>query len=161
MEDLGINVSVVDQWDHLHNVLKKIKSKHTSPHNSMAKMDLSSRSDLPSHISKDMPLSALDGNDHYKPSFYKKRGGLDFILLVIDARAGPIKELYRIVSEFRNGLSGACCKVIWLNNPSSKSTLSEDGDVWFSMSLHGSCLNLVVNLLPEFGGKLPEEMYNL
>ncbi|KAL3604773.1 hypothetical protein D5086_005632 [Populus alba] len=63
IEGLGIKVSSVKQWKHLHSTLKKIKARqNVSPHSSSGKSDLGSRSDhFNSRSMKDVPLSSMDG----------------------------------------------------------------------------------------------------
>lgn len=64
-----------------------------------------------------VPLSAVDGNDYIMPSVFKNTNdgpSLGFILLVIDATAGPFAELDRVVSEFKKVI-GNPHKVVWLN----------------------------------------------
>ena len=158
METLGINVLVVDQWECLPSALKKIKSKLISSHHSSRRSDLSSRSDISSTSSKDMPLSSMDGTEHKLP-FNKHRGAPSFILLVIDANAGPFSELWRVVAGFRRGLHSICCKVVWLDKPTSCSINSiklDPGDEILLQPFHGSRLYQVIKLLPEFGGTLPQ-----
>ncbi|XWS31812.1 hypothetical protein CRYUN_Cryun23aG0108300 [Craigia yunnanensis] len=156
MESLGISVLVVDRWDCFHFALKKIKSKLISSHHSSRRSDLSSRSDISSTSSKDMPLSAMDGTEHKLP-LNKHRGAPSFILLVIDANAGPFSELWSVVAEFRRGLHSICCKVIWLDKPTSRNINSlrlDPGDEILLQPFHGSRLYQVIKLLPEFGGTL-------
>lgn len=161
MENLGINVSVVSRWERLHSTLKRLKSKFSSihsPHSSLGKSDLSSRSDSESASFKEVPLSAMEGTEHKLPG-YKRRGSPSFILLVIDATAGPFLELFNIVAEFRRDLQ-CNCKVIWLDKPTSRSinfdglegeAMDPDDDVVLK-PFHGSRLYKVIKFLPEFGG---------
>lgn len=161
MENLGINVSAVSRWERLHSTLKRLKSKFGSihsPHSSLGKSDLSSRSDSESASFKEVPLSAMEGTEH-KLQGYKRRGAPSFILLVIDATAGPFLELFNIVAEFRRELQ-CNCKVVWLDKPTSRSinfdgledeTMDPNDDVLLK-PFHGSRLYKVIKLLPEFGG---------
>ncbi|KAK9201958.1 hypothetical protein WN944_017167 [Citrus x changshan-huyou] len=161
MENLGINVSAVSRWERLHSTLKRLKSKFGSihsPHSSLGKSDLSSRSDSESASFKEVPLSAMEGTEH-KLQGYKRRGAPSFILLVIDATAGPFLELFNIVAEFRRDLQ-CNCKVVWLDKPTSRSinfdgledeTMDPNDDVLLK-PFHGSRLYKVIKLLPEFGG---------
>ncbi|KAJ6400972.1 hypothetical protein OIU84_016403 [Salix udensis] len=71
---------------------------------------------------KDVPLSSMDGIDQ-KPSASRGsnlRGAPGFVLLVIDAGAGPFQELCRVVADFRRDLHSSCCKVVWLDKPTSR-----------------------------------------
>ncbi|GAV83606.1 Response_reg domain-containing protein/HisKA domain-containing protein/HATPase_c domain-containing protein [Cephalotus follicularis] len=166
MENLGINVSVVTQWEHLSSTLKKLKSNmncnHTS-HGSSGKSDVSWQSDHSSGPSlKDVPLSVIDGTDQRLP-FHKRKGApAGFILILIDATAGPFPELYRVVTDFKRGLHSTCCKVVWLDKPTSRSInlrgleeekLDSSDDILLK-PFHGSRLYQVIKLLPEFGGAL-------
>ncbi|GKU87002.1 hypothetical protein SLEP1_g1464 [Rubroshorea leprosula] len=86
-ESLGINVSVVERWEQLFSVLEKIKSKRKySTSNSIGKLGLCSRSDNAN--CKDLPLSTTDGTEQ-KHQSCRKKASTGFILLVIDAGAGP------------------------------------------------------------------------
>ncbi|KAJ9171733.1 hypothetical protein P3X46_015052 [Hevea brasiliensis] len=157
MKSLGIKVSVVSKWERLYSTLAKIKSKHNvSPYSSSGRSEFGSRSEISSSRSKDVPLYALDGIEQRLPSHRR------FLLLVIDASAGPFQELHGAVTEFRRGLRQACCKVVWLDKPPSRSinprSLEEhmihpDDDI-LRKPFHGSRLYLVIKLLPEFGGTL-------
>ncbi|KAJ6723350.1 HISTIDINE KINASE CKI1-LIKE [Salix koriyanagi] len=125
IEGLGIKVSSVKQWENLHSTLKRIKARQSvSPHSSSGKSDLGSRSDhFNPRSMKDVPLSSMDGIDQ-KPSASRGsnlRGAPGFVLLVIDAGAGPFQELCRVVAEFRKDLHSSCCKVVWLDKPTSRS----------------------------------------
>ncbi|XVF22098.1 hypothetical protein REPUB_Repub12eG0144600 [Reevesia pubescens] len=153
MESHGINVLVVDQCHRLQSALKKIKSKLISSHHSSRRSELSSRSDVSSTSSKDVPLSAMDGTEHKLP-FDKRRSAPSFILLVIDGKAEKFSELWKVVTEFRRGLYGICCKVVWLAKPTSRSNSIrlDPGDVILLQPFHGSRLYQVIKLLPEFGG---------
>ncbi|KAJ7008735.1 histidine kinase CKI1-like [Populus alba x Populus x berolinensis] len=164
IEGLGIKVSSVKQWKHLHSTLKKIKARqNVSPHSSSGKSDLGSRSDhFNSGSMKDVPLSSMDGIDQ-KPSTSRSsnlKGAPGFVLLVIDAGAGPFQELYRVVAEFKRDLHSSCCKVVWLDKPTSRSinlrgfeqNLIDPRDAILLKPFHGSRLYQVIRLLPEFGG---------
>ncbi|XVF72732.1 hypothetical protein PTKIN_Ptkin12aG0144000 [Pterospermum kingtungense] len=157
MESLGISVLVVDQWECLPYALKKMKSKQISSSRRLD-LNLSSRSDISrSDSSKDMPLSAMEGQEQKLP--LKFRGAPSFLLLVMDANAGPFQELWRVVAEFRRGLHGVSCKVVWLDKPTSRSIDSmrlESGDELLLQPFHGSRLCQVIKLLPEFGGALSQ-----
>ncbi|KAL5858202.1 hypothetical protein ACOSQ3_005660 [Xanthoceras sorbifolium] len=162
MENLGINVSVVDCWESLHSVLKKMENRlRHSYRGSIAKLDSSCKSDNSISSLKDVPLSALEGTDHRVPSYRRSRGAPGFLLLVIDATAGPFSELLRVVTEFRRDLQ-CHCKVVWLDKPTSRSIYFNDDseeeammdpcDDIITKPLHGSRLTQVIRYLPEFGG---------
>ncbi|OMO82132.1 hypothetical protein COLO4_23239 [Corchorus olitorius] len=157
MENLGINVSVVDdESETLHSALKKIKSKLISSQHSSRRSELSSKSDISSSSSKDLPLSAMDGTEQ-KFALKIQKGAPSFILLVIDPNAEPFPELWRAVDEFRKGLQSIYCKVVWLGKPKSLERERLDpGDEILLQPFHGSRLYRVVKLLPEFGGILSQ-----
>ncbi|KAF5732396.1 histidine kinase CKI1 [Tripterygium wilfordii] len=149
-ESQGIKVSVMNQWEHLSPTLKKIKLKLThSAHSSSRKSDhLSPRGETSSARSRNPPLLAPD------------RGARGFILLVIDADAGPLTELNKAVAEFREDLDIACCKVVWLDKPTSRNIdiqchEIDPIDVILLKPFHGSRLKQVLKFLPEFGGTFP------
>ncbi|KAK1558503.1 hypothetical protein Q3G72_003079 [Acer saccharum] len=156
MEHLGINVSIVERWESLHSILNKMKGKLShSPHSSVGKSDLGSQNENSGASLKDVPLSAMEGTDHRVPSY-----GPGFVLLVIDATAGPFSELLRVVTEFRTDLQ-CRCKVVWLDKPTSRRINFNDSaeevemvdldDDIMSKPLHGSRLAHVIRHLPEFG----------
>ncbi|KAK3194261.1 hypothetical protein Dsin_025571 [Dipteronia sinensis] len=160
MEHLGINVSIVEHWESLHSILRTMKNKlGHSPHSSVGKSDLSSQNENSAESLNDVPLSAPVGTDHRVPS-YGRRGGPGFVLLVIDATAGPFSELFRVVTEFRTDLQ-CRCKVVWLDKATSRSInfndSEEEGEMMdldddiISKPLHGSRLAHVIRHLPEFG----------
>ncbi|KAJ8759691.1 hypothetical protein K2173_009792 [Erythroxylum novogranatense] len=153
IESLGIKVSVVEQWECLHQVLRKIKCKNASHVYSSDKSDLGSGSDTSGTGYKDFPLSALDGTDEKVPGNSSSPG---FTLLVIDANAGPYQELYRVVSEFKRSIPSGSCKVVWLDKPASLSITRvyqdriDPKDEILSQPFHGSRLYRIIGLLPEF-----------
>ncbi|XP_041022200.1 histidine kinase CKI1 [Juglans microcarpa x Juglans regia] len=175
MSNLGMNVSVVKQWEHLSSTLEKIKNRQSPSHHNSIKSDLSSPSDNLSRSAsndsiaaeKDVPWSTMGGSD-YIPSIFKRtnlRLASNFILTVIDASAGPLPEICRIVAEFRRGLQNTCCKAVWLDKPMMRSfnlkrndedIMIDPNDIIISKPFHGSRLYEVVRLLPEFGGKMPQ-----
>ncbi|KAM4101058.1 hypothetical protein ACB094_05G114300 [Castanea mollissima] len=174
MENLGIKVSIAKQWEHLPSTLQKIKhNQNHSRHNSSGKSaDLSSPSGYLSRyassnssgVEKDMPLSSMDGSDYILSVFKRTtpKFASSFILIVIDASAGPFVELCRIVVEFKKDLYNATCKVVWLEKPMMcninfqriEKDLVDPNDIIISKPFHGSRLYQVVRLLPEFGGTL-------
>ncbi|MBA0728949.1 hypothetical protein Golax_022512 [Gossypium laxum] len=133
--------------------MKKIQPKLNSLHHSSRRLDMSCRSDISSSSSKDMPLSAMEGAEHKLP-FNRRKDTPSFILLVIDVNAESFSELWRIVAEFRRGLHSTCCKVIWLDKPTSPcidpKRLDPDDEILLQ-PFHGSRLHRVIKLLPEFG----------
>ncbi|XP_014511763.1 histidine kinase CKI1 [Vigna radiata var. radiata] len=160
MERLGIKVKVVNTGKGLFNTLRKIKlkAKHSSGQNSPASSDLSywstphSSLDIATRVS----LSSMEGTEHMPLVFKKTDVGASpgFILVVIDANAGPFSELYTIVSNFKKELRNPC-KVVWLDKPFMRrinlKALNQD-DIVTSKPFHGTRLFQTIKLLPEFGG---------
>ncbi|PPS15535.1 hypothetical protein GOBAR_AA05061 [Gossypium barbadense] len=153
LESLGISVLVVDHCHHFPSALKKIQSKLNSLLNSSRRSDMSCRSDISSSSSKEMPLSAMEGTEHKLP-FNRRKDTPSFNLLVIDVNAESFSELWRTVAEFRRGLHSTCCKVIWLDKPTSPCIdpkRLDSGDEILLQPFHGSRLHRVIKLLSEFG----------
>ncbi|CAL0320873.1 unnamed protein product [Lupinus luteus] len=167
MESLGIEVKVVRHWKHLFDTLKHINQKgnYSSNQSSPVSSELSFRSISHSSFSriKGVPLSTMDGTESMPPVLKKNDtvgAAPGFILIVIDANAGPFSELCRVVSIFRKGLYNPC-KVVWLNKPlfhgnNLKITLNKDlldpNDILISKPFHGTRLFQVIKLLPEYAG---------
>ncbi|KAI7982281.1 Histidine kinase CKI1 [Camellia lanceoleosa] len=173
IEAKRIKVSAVRDCEQLSYTLKKLKQKlNLSQYSSSGRSDLSSDS-LSRPVSresstraKEVPLSALDGTDNI-PHFQKRtnlKGVLNFILIVIDTRASPFRELSRAVGEFKRDLQHTCCRIVWIDKPGAHSIHSKGldldklppTDLIISKPFHGSRLNHVIGLLPEFGGTLPD-----
>lgn len=163
LQTLGIRVHLVNHHQHLSPTLKKIKRKQCLSHYSSSG---TSRSDgfasrASSTRSRDVPLSAQDGTDAIVgPSHRRTNARLRFVLIVIDTRAGPFREITRAVAEFRRDLSDTCySRVVWLDkNNTSFDGLDEDklpsSDIVISKPFHGFCLYQTIRLLPEFGGQV-------
>ncbi|KAL8499076.1 hypothetical protein ACS0TY_022156 [Phlomoides rotata] len=92
---------------------------------------------------------------------------LGFVLIVIDTRAVPFREISRAVAEFRRDLSETCySRVVWLDktdvNNTSFDGLDEDklpsSDIVISKPFHGLCLYQTIKLLPEFGGQASDNV---
>ncbi|KAK7392244.1 hypothetical protein VNO78_20676 [Psophocarpus tetragonolobus] len=162
MERLEIKVKVVNSRERLFCTLKNIKRKGqhscSSDQISPGSSDLSYQSI--SHnslaIATRVPLSSRDGTEHMSLVFKKTDIGAfqGFILIVIDANAGPFSDLHSIVSSFKKDLRYPC-KVIWLEKPFMRcinfKALDQD-DIVISKPFHGSRLFQTIKLLPEFGG---------
>ncbi|KAJ7968748.1 Histidine kinase [Quillaja saponaria] len=181
LESLGIRVSVVKQWDHLYYTLKKIKlirqrhsrQKSSGKSSTASQNDYLSDSTTPSSSGriKDVASNGRGGVvTNYIPSIFKKSTNnvgatLAFVLIVIDVKAGPLRELCRVVDEFKRGFQGSC-KVVWLETPLSRSINSNDldqelfdsNDVVISKPFHGTRLYEVIRLLPEFGVTLQRSL---
>ncbi|CAL1392822.1 unnamed protein product [Linum trigynum] len=162
MDKLGIKVSVVEQWENLQPLLRKIKSKQSySPHSSSGKSELGSRSvNSSSGRSKEFPLSAMKDLDERLTSSHKGKtvsriGSGGFVMLVIDVSAGPFHELQQVVTEFRRGIHSSSFKVVWIDTPNSRRVdkdLTDPSDEILLKPFHGSCLNEVIKYLPKFEG---------
>ncbi|KAK7259230.1 hypothetical protein RIF29_24831 [Crotalaria pallida] len=158
VESLGIKVNVVKHAKHLLGTLRKIKQKGSL--SSPLSSDLSSQSAScgSTSRSKRIPLSSMDGNDYINSIFKKTdlEAMSGFILIVIDANAGPFSELCRMVYDFKRGL-GNPCKVVWLEKPHMRSVNFKDdvfdsNDIVLSKPFHGTRLFRTIELLPEYGG---------
>ncbi|KAJ7977651.1 Histidine kinase [Quillaja saponaria] len=160
MERLGIKVSIVKQWEHLSCTLKKIKQRWNPL--SQSSSGSSSTPHSSSGRAKDVPLSSVDGTDYSTSIFNKTNvgaGSSGFVLIVVDTNAGPFIELCRIIAEFKKGLYNPC-KVVWLEKPLTHNInfegidqeMFDPNDIIISKPFHGSRLNQVIRLLPEFGG---------
>ncbi|KAL8499080.1 hypothetical protein ACS0TY_022160 [Phlomoides rotata] len=170
LQRLGIKVHLVRQHQDLSLTLKKIKRKQNLSRFSSSG---TSRSDgfasrASSTRSRDVPLSALDGMDTVVVSSHKRANArLGFVLIVIDTRAGPFREISRAVAEFKRDLSETCySRVVWLDktdvNNTSFDGLDEDklpsSDIVISKPFHGLCLYQTIKLLPEFGGQASDNV---
>ncbi|CAK9135530.1 unnamed protein product [Ilex paraguariensis] len=159
IENLGIKVSAVKQGKELFHVLEKIKQKLDLCQFSSS--DKSASNDSNSGAN-DGASATKDGCDHAVPHCKKSnsRSSSNFILIVIDAGAGPFSELCPLVSNFRKDIQNSLCKVVWLDNRVMRHTNSEQEenrptlpcDHILSKPFHGSRLYHVLGLLPEFGG---------
>ncbi|KAF8107017.1 hypothetical protein N665_0129s0085 [Sinapis alba] len=152
---LGIKVTVVEKWENLSQVLERLFG--FSPQSSMGRAESSSlRNELSSTSSRELPLIGMDGVDS-RSQIPRRRSSTSFsafVLLMIDANAGPFAEMNDTVEQFRRGMHhGIVCKVVWLNEPTGRG--SERGDVCCLKPLHGSRLNRVLKMLPELGGIFP------
>lgn len=178
MESLGIKVLAVERWEKLPLSLRKIKRRwnnssnksDSSVQNEHLTKSISTKSSCNTGAKDSEPFSstAMDGTDYiltlFRKTNYLRGGSLGFVLMVIDATAGPFSELCGVVNEFRNGLQNAYCRVVWLGNLMSHSInfnsslegrIIDSDDIIKHKPFHGSCLYEVVKLLPEFGGSLP------
>ncbi|KAK6937300.1 Histidine kinase/HSP90-like ATPase, partial [Dillenia turbinata] len=162
-ENFGVKVLVARQWNSLSQTLKRIKRKvKPSYQGSSGKSDVSSGSDCIRSLSHNSEYGA----DHILPLY--KRNSLvsrpNFVLLIVDANAGPFLELHRAITEFRRDLHNISCKVVWLDEPKTRSAnygrLRRDqispSDAIITLPFHGSRLRGLMGLLPEFGGTLQE-----
>ncbi|XP_062100710.1 histidine kinase CKI1-like [Humulus lupulus] len=169
MKRLGIKVFAVEQWEQLPSILKKVRFIKYGNNNSDSSNN-SSTSQSPylgvEATNKDaatLSNTVVDGTNYilslFKRSttnhhYQRKTGGL--AVMVMDATAGPISQLSKMVSEFKNSLRNiSSCKVVWLVNPLSHTSynfLFQQDDIIMHKPFHGARLYQVVGLLPEFGG---------
>lgn len=183
MKKLGIKVLVVEQWEQLPSILKKIKYRKYQNNKDNDNSELciqlneyyssnnSSASQSPYNVveaNKDvssLSSTVIDGTN-YILSLFKRNttnyhlqgtsGG--FVLIVMDATAGPISQLLDILNEFKNGLQNTRCQVVWLAKPLShnidffNNSHFDKEDIILYKPFHGTRLYQVVRLLPEFGG---------
>lgn len=117
MENLRIKVLVAEHWEQLPHTLEKIRCKgcHSRRHSSSGISELGLQDFLACNSKnkgKEVPLiRVMDGtennNNNNILSLFKKTnfsGTSGFVLLVIDATAGPFLELCKIVNEFKSSL---------------------------------------------------------
>ncbi|XP_060960968.1 histidine kinase CKI1 [Cannabis sativa] len=163
MKRLGIKVFVVEEWDQLLSTLEKVKCiKYGNNINSDSSNNSSSTSQSP-YLG--VEATNKDGTNYIRSLFKKtstnprllqrKTGGL--VVLVMDVTtAGPISQLSKMVSKFKNSVRDTCCcRVVWLvNSVSSYKSFFEQDDIIMHKPFHGTRLYQVVKLLPEFGGSL-------
>ncbi|CAH8306627.1 unnamed protein product [Eruca vesicaria subsp. sativa] len=147
IKSLGIKVTVVDKWEHLNHALERLLEFSRQ----------GSRNESLSSSSRELPLIGMDVIDSRSQVPKRRSSGFSpAFLLVIDAETGTFLELSHIVEKFRRSLHhGLSCRVVWLNKPSGRGSFK--GDITCSKPLHGSCLNRVLKMLPEFGGTEPKE----
>ncbi|CAM8928883.1 unnamed protein product [Rhodiola kirilowii] len=132
LERLRIKVLIVKHWEYLQGHLSRLKTKI---------MPLSQNS----NISSDWIV-----NDYYISRRKCEEPTTTFIMFLIDVSLGPPKELAAMVEEFRSDVSNVVIsKVVWLNGGDGHGRVD---DVFLSKDLHGSRLQQVVKMLPEFGG---------
>ncbi|KAE9611854.1 putative histidine kinase response regulator and transcription factor RR-A-type family [Lupinus albus] len=156
MESFGIKVKVVNHWKHLLETLNKIKHKGDSD------LSFRSTSHSPFPRARGIHLTSV-GRTEPMTSVFKKTDTIGtapcFILIIIDANAGPFSELCKMVSTFRKGLLNPS-KVVWLNKPllhgNNFKILDKDlldpNDIVLSKPFHGSRLTQIIELLPEYDG---------
>ncbi|XP_076957108.1 histidine kinase CKI1-like [Bidens hawaiensis] len=110
------------------------------------------RSPRPNRSPKEVPLSALDGTD------WATLPG--FVLLVVDTTRADFRELCKVVAQFRKDSKDACFRVVWLGYRCMQAHGLDEkqlplSDVILPMPLHGSHLYSLIDMLPEFGDRIP------
>ncbi|KAM7501167.1 hypothetical protein LguiB_000071 [Lonicera macranthoides] len=168
MERQGLKVSVVMNLEQLSTTLKKIKSRYTfMRYSSSGRSDTVSRSNSSPRL-KEVPLSSLDGTDEMPLPLQRRanlRGVPNFTLIVIDTSGGPFRELSRAVADFRKDLCLDYNRVVWINKPGVHSIHVQGldkhklppSDLIITKPFHGSRLNQVIELLPEFANVMPQK----
>ncbi|KAJ4952785.1 hypothetical protein NE237_029617 [Protea cynaroides] len=159
IESLGLTISIVNKWEHLFPTLEMIKQRLNLNHHSS-----SGKSEFESSVDYRSKVSIKDGND-FIPKKLSFRN-TSFILLVIDADAGPFLEMHSTIANFNEELSNIHCKVVWLDKPNTRIShekgLQEDKLVHheyvLSKPLHGSRLYQVLKILTEFGGNVQGDL---
>ncbi|GKA02056.1 histidine kinase CKI1-like protein [Tanacetum coccineum] len=109
---------------------------------------------------KNVPLSAMDGTDVSPTQSTNSLTLSSFILLVLDTTRANFRELSKVVAEFRKDSKNESFRVVWLGSRCIKlQGLDENqlppSDLIIPMPVHGTRLNSLINLLPEFGGMFP------
>ncbi|MED6176783.1 hypothetical protein PIB30_091563 [Stylosanthes scabra] len=151
MESLGIKVMAPKRWQDLFHVLKKIKHKCLNSSSQSSSSHGSEYLSVSSTLSRrrGLPLSSMDAN--FDDSILCD--GL--VLVVVDTNAGPVFELWKMVSNFKRGLCNPC-QVVWLDKKmlfkDLDRNLLDQKDIVLLKPFHGSRLFQVIRLLPEFGG---------
>lgn len=143
IENLNIKVTLVKQGKSLHRELEKIKHK----------LDFPELMSLADYLNK----SASTNSDPAEPNDPGSSSAFT-VVVVIDSSAGILSELCSAVSHFRKDIP---CKVVWLDNPLTRSTFSRDEqavreilpcDHLIYKPFHGSRLTQVLHLLLERKG---------
>ncbi|KAK6941078.1 Histidine kinase/HSP90-like ATPase, partial [Dillenia turbinata] len=161
-ENFGVKVLVARHWDSLSRTLKRIKRKVKPSHQSSSGRSDSSGSDCIMSLSHNSEYGAEHMLPPYRKNSFVSRP--NFVLLIVDANAGPLSELHRAIAEFRGDLQNISCKVVWLDEPKTRSadygSLRRDqispSDAIITLPFHGSRLHGLMGLLPEFGGTLQQ-----
>ncbi|XP_077245114.1 histidine kinase CKI1-like [Tasmannia lanceolata] len=177
MDQHGIKVWTVSQWEHFHPVLEGLKQNlFPNPFDPSTKSELASHSSYssrsPSNKShggeKEEYASANEGSNYSlslnihnrdirkKPSF---KSSTSYVLIVIDMSCGSFMEACSLLANYGNEIPNSQYKVVWLANsdtPSSNLRRLKDGqapcDLILQKPFHGSRLCAVLSLLKEFGG---------
>lgn len=164
MENFGIKVSVAKRSKDLSCILEMIKTKTVdSLHCSSPELSPGHYPFANSNLAANEGTSSStgNGNDHTTSPCKKphSKRPVNFLLIIMDANAGPVTELFSIVSSFIQETPSIRSKVVWLENPITRGDNSRvtgekrsslPCDYIMSKPLHGSRLYQIVGLLPEF-----------
>ncbi|GAA0151113.1 histidine kinase receptor of two-component system [Lithospermum erythrorhizon] len=153
MENHGIKVFVVKDHRELCSHLRRIREGKLSLcyHSSSGHSDSSTpRAQKSCPKSKDIPLSSMDGRMN------SPRNTSSFNLILIDTSSSAIQVIHEVLREFRREIGFMHSRVVWMKKCGTQSIEVEDlddsTDVIVSKPLHGSRLNQILKLLPEYGG---------
>lgn len=162
IESLGIKVHIARQERDICHFLKRIKRKldysrfRSLENNEFCMVDYLSKS-----ASSNSNSGGIDGFSGIHDSSTRKSNSKHlptFILIVVDACAGPFSELYSVVAKLKKDTQNIQCKVVWLDNPLIRAKNLEKNrpsllcDQSLSKPFHGSSMRRVLGLLPEYGG---------
>ncbi|KAF7142400.1 hypothetical protein RHSIM_Rhsim05G0132900 [Rhododendron simsii] len=162
IENLGIKVSIAKQEREICQLLQRLKCKlDYSRFNSLEKNELCMLDYLSKSASSNSNSASIDGfSGIHDPSSRKSNSKHlpTFILIVVDACAGPFSKLNSVVANLKRETQNIQCKVVWLDNPfihaksPEKNRPSLSCDHILSKPFHGSSIRRVLGLLPEYGG---------
>ncbi|GJW44395.1 histidine kinase CKI1-like protein [Tanacetum coccineum] len=161
-----IKVLAVKNIVELSQTLRKLKQEQEKVSSSKSYLNKSfgclswPRSRSSNTSPKNVPLSAMDGTDVSPTQSTNSLTLSSFILLVLDTTRANFRELSKVVAEFRKDSKNESFRVVWLGSRCIKlQGLDENqlppSDLIIPMPVHGTRLNSLINLLPEFGGMFP------
>ncbi|GLT37955.1 hypothetical protein SLA2020_122340 [Shorea laevis] len=149
-ESLSIKVTIITQEKSLYRQLEMIKQKLDPFHHVPLRDSGSSTNDA---------QSIRDGNDNILLNLRKSNSrSSSLMLIVIDSCAGNFAELCSAVSDFKKDIPNHLCKIVWLDNPVTRSTevqamrITPPCDCVMNKPFHGSRLIQVLKLLAERKG---------
>ncbi|VFQ68659.1 unnamed protein product [Cuscuta campestris] len=153
LKNRGIKVTVITKgYQQLSKTLKKIRSKLFVPSKSGQPTTSNSQSSASS-----TPSSSRSRSRSKEVVHDAKDGARDtMVLMIVDTRAGPFPEVSRTVAEFQRDLLqlGGFARVVWIDisraHDNREKLLLPSTDLVMSKPLHGSSLNRILELLPEF-----------
>ncbi|KAJ0014878.1 hypothetical protein Pint_19620 [Pistacia integerrima] len=164
--NLNIRVTIVRQEKMLHQELKKIKRKMDpscsgKPESNVVDiLTISASSNSDTGPSDGAQGIIQEGSDNVLP-YHRRTNSKNcssFTLVVIDASAGSLSELFKTLSNFTKEIPSFSCKFVWLHNPIMRNShlrehqeyqLIPPCDHVINKPFHGSRLIEVLKLLPE------------
>lgn len=153
MQRRGINVSATNSYELFCSTLKYISKKLLiCPNITSDKFeDDSTKTDCLSRA-----VSRNSSTTKRKTSSSSSRTVTSNILIVADRSSAIFSELGKAVDDFRKELSDICCRVVWIDRPGTDQVHQQykfrQTDQIIYKPFHGSRLDQVIRLLPEFGG---------